>query len=225
MAYIRFTNCRVCALQDKDHKAWSDIDFKLLEGVPLAQVLGEYAGLFVEPNKPPLTYIALSQHKKHLKSQVANNLLGLPDASSSNSNSQIVVNDGTNGLISYVDELNRNKETLDKMLVSAEEDLVKSDEFLAAATTPKNQALLLSVRDNIRQSMVEISQKSLEAITPNLGPLNSKDNPQVIELLMIVKKAMNLTIKDKDLREEFKNELSTQIAFSKELKWLNEDKK
>jgi hypothetical protein len=36
---------------------------------------------------------------------------------------------------------------------------------------------------------------------------------------------MNLTIKDKDLREEFKKELSTQIAFSKELKWLNEDKK
>jgi hypothetical protein len=224
MAYIRFTNCRVCALQDRDHKAWSDLDFKILEGVPLKQVLGEYAGFFTEPGKP-LTFIALSQHKKHLKSQVANNLLGLPDASTSNSASEIVINDGTNGLISYVDELNRNKETLDMMLASAEEDLIKSDEFLAGATTPKNQALLLSVRDNIRQSITEISQKSLEAISPNLANVNTKDNPQVIELLMIVKKAMNLTIRDKDLREEFKKELSTQISFSKELKWLNEDHK
>lgn len=222
MTYIRFSNCRVCQFTG-DRKVSEDLDFKLLEGVSIEDVLGEYSKHFTDPSKP-LNFMSVQDHKNHLKKQVATNLLGLPSAPAGeySKNEIIVGDDRSNGLDSYIALLNKNKETLDSLVRSASEDLMNSDGYLAQAGTPKNQALILSVRDNIRNSIADITARIQVLITPQINNVSSKNNAQVVELLMIVKKSANLSIRDKAVKESFMKELSIQIATSKELKWLSE---
>jgi hypothetical protein len=247
MAYLRHPNCRICAIED--HKVVSDIDFELLNGASINTILGKYGHFFgtpVKPGsavspfadeeplvpskdgfeaKPMLNYGAVYWHRSHIKKDVTTSLLGLPEAGSGvRGETEIVKGERAAGFNSYIDELHKNKETLDVLLHSAFEDLNQSDEYLLKSLTPKYQALILSVRDNIRKSIAALTSQIQESITPTLNNLNSKNNPQIIELLMIVKKAAALAIKDKDVREAFKSELAVQIAYSKELKWLMDDK-
>lgn len=224
MGYNRHSNCRICALED--HKTVSDIDFKLLNGTSINTILGEYSQFFGKPGpdnkpKPTLNYNSVYTHSRHIKKEVGSTLLGLPEAGSRGT--ELVAGPRAVGFDSFIEELHKNKETLDVLLHSAFEDLNLSDEYLVNATTPKNQAMLLSVRDNIRKTVANLTQQVQESITPSFANINSKNSPQVAELLMIVKKVITLCIRDKDIREAFKKELSTQIAYSKELKWLVEE--
>jgi hypothetical protein len=222
MDYIKYTNCRVCQLQ-ADRKVISDLNFKLLEGVPLEQVQGEYSQYFVDPQKP-LNYHVLRRHKSHLKKQIANNLAGIPSIPGGEfDKNSIVISDDTKDLDfgSFIDFIKRNKEDLEALKISAMEDLETSDAYLAGAQTPKNQALILSVRDNIRNSVAAITEKIQELVTPQINNINDKGNAQVVELLMIVKKSALLSGMDKKVMESFLKELVLQIDGSKELKWLN----
>lgn len=172
--------------------------------------------------KPLLNYAAVFGHRNHIKKDVASSYLGIPEAGSKGT--ELVKGERAVGFDSYIEELHKNKETLDVLLQSAFEDLNASDEYLLKSVTPKYQALILSVRDNIRKSIASLTQQIQETTTPTINNLNGKNNPQIIELLMIVKKSATLAIRDKDVREAFKAELSVQIAYSKELKWLMDEK-
>jgi hypothetical protein len=220
--YIKFANCRICQL-DADHKVKSDLDFKILEGTPIDQVVGEFSQYFTDPQKP-LNYWAVQRHKSHLSKQVASNLIGIPSIPPSGEfdKNSIVVSDGKDtGLGSFIDFVLKNKETLDELKESAKEDLINSDVYLGQASTPKAQALILSVRNNIRDSIADITAMEQKLLTPQLGNASSKNNAQVVELVMIAKRSAILAIRDKTVRESFLKELALQISSSPELKWLN----
>lgn len=224
MAYLRHSNCRIC--KHEDHKIVSDIDLKLLDGASINDILGEYSSLFGKNDKDnqptaPLNYSSVFTHRKHIRKDVASAYLGLPEAGSRGT--EIVKGERAVGFDSYVEELRKNKETLDVLLQSAFEDLNLSDDYLLKTVTPKSQALMLSVRDNIRKSIAELTHRVQEATTPTFNNLSGKNNPQIVELLMIVKKVAALSIRDKEVREAFKKELTIQIAYSRDLKWLVED--
>ncbi len=222
MAYYKFPACRICCLDD--HKTVSDIDFKLLNGASVNEIIGQYGKFFIDKEKP-LTYISVVGHRKHMSKNIGASLLGLPEASSIPSGAEIVVGDRAEGFDSYIENLKRSKETLDAMIASAFEDLNASDAYLAKSDTPKYQALMLAVRDNIRKSIANITQQIQETSAPNLNQLNTRSDPRIVELLMIVKKAATLSIRDETVKKAFRDELTIQIAQSRELKWLAEDQK
>lgn len=227
MSYRLYPGCRIC--KHSDHKVVSDIDFKLLEGATVNDIVmafGQFFGKVGADNQkiePDLNYAAVVGHRNHISKSVAPTLLGLPDANGY-SNGALVKGDRAVGFDSFIEELRKNKETLELLKQSAFEDLNMADEFLIKASSPKAQALLLAVRDNIRKSQAALIKQIQETITPNFNNVSGKDNPQFVELLLIIKKSALLAIRDKAVREAFMLELETQIKFSKELKWLAEDR-
>jgi hypothetical protein len=225
MSYIRHSQCRIC--QCEDHKVVSDIDFDLLSnGLTIDQVLGKYGQFFgLQVAGLPtvkLNYSAVATHRKHIQKNVAPSLLGLPEATDRVSG-ELVKGERAAGFTSYIEILRENKETLETLLQSAFEDLSLSDDYLLKAPNSKSQSMLLMVRDSIRKNIAALTKQIQETTSPQLNNLNSKDNPQIVELLMIVKKAALLSIEDKKVRDMFMRELTTQIAFSKELRWMSEE--
>lgn len=223
MSYRLHPGCRIC--KHPDHKVVSDIDFRLLEGDTVNDILGAFGQFFGKADEkgqkiePDLNYASVVNHRAHISKSIAPTLLGLPDANG-HSTGALVKGSRAVGFESFIDELRKYKETLETLNRSASEDLLQSDEFLLKAASAKAQALLLGARDNIRKSQAALIKQIQEIITPSFNNVSGKDNPQFVELLMIFKKVIILTVRDKELRDAIHKELATQIQFSKELKWL-----
>lgn len=219
-SYIRNNRCRACAHPNSDMIASMDKD--LLNEVSLDDVQAAYAGHFTKKSEP-LTLAVLYLHRKHLRRSVPSALLEIPDLSGGNTvgdnNVEKVDSKRGEGFSTYLGTVIKNKEALDVIVASTLEDLNGSDEILENAVGPKNKAMLLSIRDRIRQSLASYIELSKSLVTPEIGvTISGEQGDRVTELLVLVRQAFEETVPDESVREQFFSALAVHIRKSQVLK-------
>jgi hypothetical protein len=218
-SYLKHTHCRVC--QHKDDAVVAAIDKDLLEEVPLATVMSKYAGHFSD-NKFPLVGAALFAHRSHLKRSVPSALLEIPDLSVSKIDSGEPSNlVRSEGFDNYLGTIKKNREMLDIIVSSATDDLNVSDEYLAASYGAKERAMMLAVRDKIRQSLAALIELSKTLVSPEIsvqikGRGDGAD--RITELLVLFRQACDATIEDTGVKELLFSNLATLIRRSTTLR-------
>lgn len=209
-SYVKVLNCPVCDWPNDDDV--DEINADILNGIALPEIRQKHT---------KFSYHSLFNHKKHLIRAASLETSGLPDLTSRGD----LVPEGarTKSFTAITKTLTDNNELLEVVVNSALEDLGKSDGYLDLANTPKAQAILLGVRDQIRKSVTEVTKtrQSLmnPALTANVGGIS---DAVLLEFMQIVKKAALAAIENKTLRTAFFNELNFKVRQSKELKWLAE---
>jgi hypothetical protein len=215
---MKLVKCRIC--QHPTDAVVADIDKELLSEVPLIDVLSKYSGHFT---KVPLTALSLYTHRKHLRRAVPSALLEIPDLSlvkSGGIEGQTTIARST-GFDTFLGTVAKNREMLDNLVQSAMEDLNASDTYLEEAYGPKNKAMMLAIRDKIRDSLAGYIELSKTLVTPEISvSIKGREGDRVTELLVLVRQAFETAVPDDHLREVFFNELAGLIRHSVTLKDL-----
>lgn len=217
-SYLKVIKCRVC--DHPDDTIVASMDKELLNETPVDEVLARFSGHFTNKSKP-LTQMSLFAHKKHLQRAVPSAILEIPDLSANSTNTSLEkTNDArSKGFDDFLGTAVKNREMLDNIVASAMEDLNNSDELLEMSVGPKNKALVLSVRDKIRESLAGYIELSKSLTSPAMSVnIVGGDGDRVIELLVMVRQAFENTIQDAALREKFFNEMAFLIRKSNTLK-------
>jgi hypothetical protein len=213
-SYLRLTKCRVC--QAKDDELISAIDKDLLSEVPIMDVQAKYGGKF---GKIPLTAMSLYSHRKHIRRSVPSAILEIPDLSSAAETGEPTSLARSEGFNTFLGTVVKNREMLDNLVSSAMEDLNASDEYLEDAYGAKNKAIILAIRDKIRDSLAGYIELSKTLTTPEISvAIKGQEGDRVTELLVLVRQAFEMVIADDHLREVFFNELARLIRRSTTLK-------
>lgn len=223
-SYLKQPKCRVC--QYKDDSIVAAMDKDLLEEMPLAEALAKYGGHFVE-KAFPLTAMVLHGHRRHLRRSVPSALLEIPDLSVSKENGSEPTNLArSEGFHNFLGTIQKNREMLDSLTQSAMDDLNVADEFLASAYSAKDRAMILAVRDKIRQSLAQFIEISKSLTTPEISVnIKGRDGDRVTELLVLFKQASDIVISDKQTKEQLFIELAKLIRRSSTLKDIFDNEK
>jgi len=217
-SYLKVSKCRVC--EHPNDEIVASMDKELLNETPVDEVLARFSGHFTNKSKP-LTQMSLFAHKKHLLRAVPSALLEIPDLSSNGNNTSLEKTNDTRskGFDDFLGTTAKNREMLDNIVASAMEDLNNSDELLEMAVGPKNKALVLSVRDKIRESLAGYIELSKSLTSPSMSVnIVGGEGERVVELLVMVRQAFENTIEDPILKEKFFNEMAFLIRKSTTLK-------
>jgi hypothetical protein len=217
-SYLKIGKCRIC--EHPDDTVVSNIDKDLLNDVPMEEVYAKYAGHFKTRGKF-LNSNSIFSHRSHLRRAVPSALLEIPDLSVAGTNTSLEKTnpERSKGFDSFLGTAAKNREMLDTLVSSAIEDLNSSDEFLELAVGPKNKALILSVRDKIRESLAGYIELSKSLASPEIAiNIKGQEGDRVVELLVMVKQAFDNVVSDDSLKERFFNELATLIRRSVTLK-------
>ena len=223
-SYLKLARCRIC--QFRDDKIISEMDKDLLNEMPTLEVQAKYSGHFTDKSNP-LTAPSIYSHRKHLMRAVPSALLEIPDLSKGTQGSTELTSPvRSEGFNDFLGTIAKNKEMLDNLVSSAMEDLNSSDEILESAFGPKNKAIILSIRDRIRQSLAEYIELSKTLSMPQIAVnIGGNEGDRVAELLVLVRQAFEKTIPDDNLRQSFFNELAVLIRRSTTLKDIFENEK
>jgi len=205
----------------------SELDKDLLEGMDLNTILYKYSGKFTDETKP-LTRTSLYAHRKHIRRSLPAAILQIPDMGANSGYDGGPTNLArSEGFDSFLGTIEKDKEMVDILVDSAMEDLLKSDKVLHSAKGDvKNEALIISVRNQIRKALGEFIVLNKELTSPvlalNIGDTNKK---LFIEFLIIVKNAAEASIKDIPVRDGFLLEITSRLRKSKEFKAVLEEER
>lgn len=217
-SYLKVNRCRVC--EHPDDNIVSSMDKELLNETPVNEVMARFSGNFTNKSKP-LTQMSVYAHKKHLLRAVPSALLEIPDLSANSTGTSLEKTNGarSKGFDDFLGTTTKNREMLDNIVSSATEDLINSDELLEMAVGPKNKALVLSVRDRLRESLAGYIELSKSLVSPTMSvSIVGGEGDRVVELLVLIRQAFENTVEDPVLREQFFNEVASLIRKSATLR-------
>jgi hypothetical protein len=204
------------------------LDKDLLEGVNFNTLLIKYSGKFNDETKP-LNRTVLYTHRKHLRRSIPVALLQIPDIGNhvlNKETTEVTTPERSSGFDTYLGTVKKDQELVDVLVNSAMEDLLHSDEMLAAARGAQDQSLVLSVRNQVRKCVGEFITLNSKMSTPELGMAIGDTNKKLfIEFLLIVKKSAEAAIPDEGVRDKFLLEITSQLRKSREFKYVLEEER
>ncbi len=203
------------------------LDRALLEEAPIGDIIAEFGGHFNKSTQE-LTNMSAFAHKVHLQRAVPSALLEIPDLSGTleTSASPLAPANRSEGFNHYLGTLLKNREMLDNIVASSMEDLNNSDKMLDRATSPQSQAMLLAVRDKIRNSLADLITLSKSLISPEINVnFTGKEADRVTELLVLIRHALVNTVPDVQIQEAVLMELASLIRKSQTLKDIFDQEK
>ncbi len=224
-SYARLPQCRVC--QHIDDAMVAKLDRALLEDALTGDIIAEFGGNFNKSTQE-LTSMAVFAHKTHMTRAVPSALLEIPDLSGTleTSSAPLASANRSEGFNHYLGTLLKNREMLDNIVASATEDLNNSDKMLDRATSPQSQAMLLAVRDKIRNSLADLITLSKTLISPEINVnFTGKEADRVTELLVLIRHALVNTVPDVQIQEAVLMELASLIRKSQTLKDIFDQEK